>query len=412
MADGNAGTVSRKPQGPHRANRLTAKSLPKTPGRHADGDGLYLVVDPSGARRWVLRVLAQGRRRDIGLGGLSWVSLAEAREEARRLRKVARSGGDPLLARERERLGGMTFEEAARAVHAEHVAPTAKNGKHVGQWLSSLEIDVFPVIGERPVATVIQADVVKALAPVWLAKPETARRLRQRIRSVLDWARGRGLGDGPHPCEGIERALPRQPDKPEHHAAVPWRDLPDLWPRLAAAPGMGSAALRFTILTAARSGETRGATWDEIDLAARVWTIPASRMKAGTAHRVPLSDAALAVLEEAAKATGRRKGLVFPARDLARPLSDMTLAAVLKRLEVPATVHGFRSTFRDWAEEAANYPHEVKESALAHVVKSKTERAYRRTDHLEARGPMMAAWAGFVTGRGATVIPIASAARA
>ncbi len=398
---------SGKPKGRHPDKRLTAAAVKNAkPGRHADGNGLYLMVDANGARRWVLRTVVRGKRCDIGLGGLSLVTLAEAREQARRLRKVARRGGDPVALRDAETRTSPTFEEAARTVHAEHVAATAKNGKHVAQWLSTLETYAFPVIGAKAVHDIEQADVLRVLSPIWTDKPETARRVRQRVRTVLDWARTAGHREGVNPVEGVERGLPRQRDKAEHHAALPWADLPGLWPRLDAAPGMGAAALRFTILTAARSGEVRGATWGEIDLDAKVWTVPAERMKAGMAHRVPLSDAALAVLAGVRPARLDPAALVFPARG-GKPLSDMTLAAVLKRLSVPVTVHGFRSTFRDWAEEAGAYPFEVKEAALAHAVKSKVERAYRRGDLFDARRDMMAAWASYATGVGAKVVRLA-----
>lgn len=396
-----------KPKGRHPEKRLTVPVLKKLgTGRHADGGGLYLYVDSNGARRWVLRTLVRGRRVDIGLGGLSYVGLAEARAKASALRTVAREGGDPLAAKRREK-GIPTFAEAARLVHAEHIVATAKNGKHVAQWLATLEAHAFPRIGAKAVDAVDQADVLAILAPIWTETPETARRVRQRLRTVLDWARTAGHREGVNPVEGVEKGLPRQRAKTEHFAALPWSELPGLWPRLEAVDGMGAVALRFAILTAARSGEVRLADWSEIDAEAKVWTVPAERMKAGREHRVPLCGAARALLAEAARLSGRRKGLVFPSRQRGKALSDMTLSAVLRRLEVPVTVHGFRSSFRDWSEEATAYPHEVKEAALAHVVQSKTERAYRRTDLFEKRRDMMDAWASFVTGAGAKVVRLA-----
>jgi integrase len=397
-----------KPRGRHPDKRLTVPAVNSAgPGFHADGNGLYLAVDESGARRWILRTLVHGRRRDIGLGGAATIRLAEAREFARRLRRVARDGGDPIAERDRDKLRSPSFEDAARTVHAEHVAASAKNGKHVAQWMTTLETYAFPVIGAKPVHAVEQADVLRILAPIWTEKPETARRVKQRLKTVLDWASTAGHRSGVNPVEGVEKGLARQRDRTRHFAALPWRELPALMRRLSELGGMGALALRFTILTAARSGEVRGATWDEIDLAEAVWTIPARRMKAGTVHRVPLSAPALAVLEAAsAQADGSRlsqaaqqPGLVFPAPRARKPLSDMTLAAVLKRLAIApevATVHGFRSSFRDWAEEATNFPHEVKETALAHAVKSKVEAAYRRTDLFEKRRDMMATWGAFV----------------
>lgn len=388
-----------KPRGRHPHNRLTVPAIKAAkPGRHADGGGLYLEVDLNGARRWVLRTVVRGRRKDIGLGGCSYVTLVEARDLARRLRRVARAGGDPVAERDKDKRRSISFEDAARKVHAENIVAVNRNAKANAQWLSTLETYVFPKMGNRPVFAVEQADVLRALGPIWIEKPETARRVRQRIRTVLDWARANGMGEGPHPVDGIEKALPRQSDRAKHHAAVAYADLPALWPRLEAVGGMGSLALRFAILTAARSGEVRGARWEEIDLSAKVWTIPAKRMKSGREHRVPLSVAAIALLLEARAAALRPdQVLVFQSTKPGRPLSDMTLAAVLKRLGVPATVHGFRSTFRDWAEETTNFSHEAKEAALAHTVKSKVERAYRRTDLLEKRTAMMEMWASFVT---------------
>lgn len=402
---GFAAVEAVKAKGAHPRNKLTAAAVRKLgPGMHADGNGLYLVVDASGARRWALRTVVHGRRREIGLGPVSLVGLAEAREEARRLRLVARQGGDPIAERDRGKRVSLTFEAAARKVHAEHVAPHNRNAKHVAQWLSTVETYAFPTMGKLPVHAVEQADVLRVLAPIWTEKPETARRVRQRLRTVLDWARTAGHREGVNPVEGVEKGLPKQRDRAAHHAALPWRELPDLMPRLEAAEGMGALALRFAILTAARSGEVRGSTWDEIDLDAKVWTIPAERMKAGRAHRVPLSDAALAVLEAAKGLATRSEALVFPSAKAGRPLSDMTLAAVLKRLGVPATVHGFRSTFRDWAEEATGFPHEVKEAALAHTLRDKVEAAYRRTDLFEKRRDMMQAWASHSTDAGAKVV--------
>ena len=397
-----------KPKGRHPENRLSPPAIKAAkPGRHADGGGLYLEVDQSGAKRWILRTVVRGRRKDIGLGGLGYVSLAEAREMARSLRKVARAGGDPVAERDRDKRRSITFEEAARKVHAEHIEPVNRNPKANAQWLATLEAYVFPKMGKRPVFAVEQADVLRALGPIWIEKAETARRVKQRIRTVLDWARANGMGDGAHPVDGIEKALPRQNDRAKHHAAYPYADLPALWPQIEAAEGMGAMALRFAVLTAARSGEARGARWDEIDFEAKVWTIPAERMKAAREHRVPLSDAALAVLHMARSSALRTdESLVFPATRPGRQLSDMTLAAVLKRLDVPATVHGFRSTFRDWAEEATSFPHEVKEAALAHTVRNKVERAYRRTDLFEKRRTMMENWAAFVTRPGGNVVRI------
>lgn len=389
----------------HPVNRLTAPAVRKLgAGMHADGGGLYLVVDDTGARRWALRTTVHGRRREIGLGPVSLLSLGEAREQARALRKVARAGGDPIAERDKDKRASLTFEDAARKVHAEQIVPNAKSGKHVAQWLTTLETYAFPTMGNRPVHVVEQADILRVLSPIWTEKPETARRVRQRLRTVLDWARTAGHRDGVNPVEGVEKGLARQKDRTAHHAALPWRDLPDLMQRIEDVEGMGAQALRFTILTAARSGEVRLATWAEIDMEAGIWTISAERMKAGREHRVPLSAATLAILATVKPLAVGSDSLLFPSKRAAKPLSDMTLATVLKRQGIAATVHGMRSTFRDWAEESTSYPHEAKEAALAHAVKNKVEAAYRRTDLFDKRRDMMDAWASYTTGARAKVV--------
>lgn len=369
----------------------------KPQGVHADGGGLYLVVSDTGARWWQWRGAVFGRRTVLGIGGFPAIGLADAREKAAEFTKIARGGGDPKAERDKARRASLTFREAARKVWKEQIEPNNKNAKHVAQWLSTLETYAFKKIGSIPVHAVNQADILRVLQPIWLEKPETARRVRQRLRAVFDWAIVAQHREAVNPVEAIEVALPDQRDKVRHFTALPWRELPDLWNRIAAADGMGAVALRFTILTAARSGEVRGATWAEMDLEAGVWTIPAERMKAGVAHRVPLSPPALALLTALRPITGDG-ALVFPSSKREKPLSDMTLAAVLKRLAVPVTVHGFRSTFRDWSEDATSYAHEVKEAALAHTVKNRVEAAYRRTDLFDRRRAMMDEWAAFVTG--------------
>lgn len=371
--------------------RLTVMGVKNAkPGRHADGGGLYLEVMASGARRWFLRTMVQGRRRDVGLGSAELITLAEAREMAHRLRKVARSGGDPFAERDGSRKDPITLADAVKRVWAEQIAPNNRNAKHVAQWLGTLERFAFPEIGDRPIASIEQADVLRVLAPIWTEIPETARRVKQRLHAVLDWAATAGHREGVNPVDGVTRGLPRQRDRVRHFKAVPWQEMPALWGRLCGAPGMGVLALRFTILTAARSGEVRGATWGEVDIVGRVWTIPAERMKAGREHRVPLSAPAIDLLHPLDDT------LLFPSNKAGRPLSDMTLSAVLRRLGVDATVHGFRSSFRDWAEEATMFSREVKEAALAHTVENRAERAYRRGDLFEQRQAMMDAWAAFL----------------
>lgn len=379
----------------HVWNQLSAAKVCqiKTPGRYADGGGLYLSVLESGARSWVWRGTVKGKRMERGLGSAFVVPLADARETSLEWTRLARKGIDPKKEREAAKRAALTFEDAARRVWSEQVEGVAKSAKSAAQWMTTLETYAFPLIGSHACAEIEQADILKVLQPIWLEKPETARRVRQRMRTVMDWARTAGYFEGVNPIDGVERGLPKQRAKVKHHSALPWKELPALMRRIEAVDGMGALALRFVILTAARSREVRLATWDEID--GDTWSVPAERMKMERPHRVPLSAPALAVLKPL---QGLSDGLIFPGQRAGRPLSDMTLAAVLRRLSVPATVHGFRSTFRDWTEEATAYPHEVKEAALAHKVNNAVAAAYRRTDLFEKRRALMDEWAAFCRG--------------
>jgi integrase len=368
---------------------------------------LYLVVDPSGAKRWVLRVVVKGRRCDIGLGGVSVVGLPEAREEARRLRGLARKGAD-VLAERRASRSMLTFEQAAQKVHEQHGA-AFKNEKHRAQWLASLAADVFPVFGDRRVDEVDSADVLRALQPIWTAKPETARRLKQRIRLVLEWARASKLRVGDNPVDGLRTVLPRQDAEKRHHSALPYQQAPAFVGELQRLDA-GEAtrlAFEFLVLTAARTKEVLGATWREIDSKAKTWTVPASRMKASREHRVPLSSRCIEILDEAkAIGGGSPESFVFPGRDK-QPLSNMVFLMALRRMgRADITTHGFRSSFRDWASERTNTPQAVCEAALAHTVRDKVEAAYNRTDLFERRRKLMAAWAAFVTKGAADVVQI------
>ncbi len=384
------------------------------PGRYGDGGGLYLSIAPGGSKQWLLRLTVHGRRRDIGLGGVDvtqggvgTVKLEEARQKALEMRRIARAGGDPLA--ERNRAEGIpTFEDAARQVWREQIEPTARSAKHRQQWINTLQAYVFPKIGKRRVDVIQSGDILRVLLPIWLEKPETARRVRQRLRTVFDWSLANQHRKDSNPLAGIEKALPKQGDKAKHHAALLYAELPGLMERLAGVSGVGALAVRFAILTATRSGEVRGARWSEIDLDAAVWTIPAERTKTKTEYRVPLSPAALALLKQA---RGLDAGLIFPSMRRGSALSDMSLMAVLKRLDVPVTVHGFRSTFHDWASERTNVPREIAEMCLSHTVGSAVERAYARSDLFKKRRKLMNTWAQFATSQPGDVVTLSTAGR-
>ena len=374
------------------------------PGRYADGSGLYLEVDPSGAKRWFLRTMVQGRRCHIGLGGLSVVSLAEAREAALAMRKIAKAGGDPLAERRKAKRVVPTFEAAAKKVHEEH-APAWKNAKHGQQWINTLRDYAFPIIGNRRVDKIDSADILKVLSPIWLSKPETARRVRQRVKTVLDWCRANHFRSGENPIEGIAKALPKQPKKDGHHAAMPYVEVAGFVGQLreSDAGEIVKLAFEFAILTAARTGEVLGARWDEID--GDVWTVPAERMKAGREHRVPLSPRCIEILEKA-RSWGGDSAYVFPGRSAGKPLSNMAFLMTLRRMDLKITSHGFRSAFRDWAAERTNFSREVCEMALAHTIRDKAEAAYRRGDLFDKRRQLMDAWSSYATASGSAVIEL------
>lgn len=382
--------------------KLTTKAVAGKlkPGMHNDGEGLYLHVSKTEAKSWILRTRVHGKKTDIGLGSASLVPLAKARDRARNLRAIARDGGDPL-AENRKAAGTPTFSEAAWQVWREQIETTARNEKHKAQWINTLREYAFPVIGDRKVDKVQSNDILAVLQPIWLTKPETARRVRQRLRTVLDWAIAARHRTEANPLAGIETALPKQQDEVEHHTAVSWEDMPGLMGRIAEARGIAAIALRFCILTAARSGEVREACWDEIDWEKALWIVPAARMKGKKEHRVPLTPQALSVLEEV---KGLDERLIFPGRKPGKPMSDMTLIAVLKRLDVDATVHGCRSSFRDWAAERTSVPREIAELCLAHKVGNAVERAYARSDLLHKRRGLLERWAEFCLGGNGNVV--------
>ncbi len=372
------------------------KALTK-PGMHADGRGLYLRIASGGSKGWIFRATVDGRRREIGLGGFPTVSLAKARQLADEHRAAIADGRDPVAEKHRAKMP--TFEEAARQVHAANM-PRWKNGKHNQQWLNTLRTYAFPKLGKMALDRIERRDVLAVLTPIWAAKPETARRVRQRIRSVFAWALAHDYVEANPAGEVIDAALPRMPRLGAHFRALPYTEIPAALATVDATSASMAAklCLRFLVLTAARSGEARGAAWAEIDMEARQWTVPAERMKARVAHRVPLSDAALAVLQEAARLRDD-SDLLFPSPlKHGAPLSDMTLTKMLRDtgLADRATIHGMRSTFRDWAQENTNAPHAVMERALAHTVADAVEAAYARSDLLERRRGLMAEWAAYV----------------
>ena len=377
---------------------LTARRAETAPaGRHVDGRGLMLVVKSSGAKSWVLRYQLSGRRHDMGLGPYPEVTLARAREKALEARRQLVDGTDPLKTRPAKPL---TFQQAALEL-SESKRAGWRNAKHAAQWASTLQSYVYPKLANLDVKAIETDHVLDALRPIWTAKPETASRVRQRIEAVLDYSSAKGRRSGPNPARWRGHlqnllAKPSSVRQAQHHAALDWRDLPKFMIALGQRHGVSARALEFLILTAARSGEVRGMRWSEIDQGARVWTVPASRMKAAKEHRVPLTERALALLG----IVGEPDAFVFPApADRARPLSDMTLTAVLRKMgRGDITAHGFHSTFRDWAGETTSFPREVIEAALAHRLKDKAEAAYARGDLFAKRRELMKEWSGFAFG--------------
>ena len=371
-------------------------------GRHGDGGGLHLVVDPSGARRWIVRVVVKGQknkkggplRTDFGLGGADIVTLNQARERALEYRRMAKQGLNPRFNATRE---VPTFEEIAQQVHIDRM-PTWKSEKHGQQWMTTIRDYAFPKIGRMPVDSIGQPEVLMCLAPIWTEKHETARRLSQRIKIVLDVAKSKGHRSGENPVTAIHDAqvLPKIKAKPKHHKAMTWQDVPAFYADLKARDAMAAKALRVTCLTGSRSNEVLGMRWEEIDFEARLWTCPAERMKTGEEHRVPLTDEMLAIIEPL---KAMKSDFVFEGQKRNKPLSNMSMLMLLRRMGVEGvTVHGFRSTFRDWASDIANAPREVAEMSLSHRVGSEVERAYARSDLLEKRRVLMQQWSEYAVG--------------
>ena len=404
------------------SNALTPLAVKSAkPGRHADGGGLHLLVKESGARSWVYRFMLKGQSRDIGLGtaGQGGISLADARDLASALRLKVKAGTDPLAERHREaaealasaqaaQIAGITFKAVAEAYIGAN-EDSWRNAKHRQQWQNTLTSYVYPVMGELPVAQIGTSHVLSILEPIWKAKPETASRIRGRIETILDSAKARGYRDGENPARWrghLSQILPaRSRLSRGHHKAMPYDALPAFLSGLRERDAMAANALEFAILTATRTGEVLGATWSEVDLERAIWTIPAARMKAGKEHRVPLSPRAVEILKAVQPLN---KTNLFPT-DKGGKLSSMAMSMLLRRMKQDCTVHGFRSTFRDWAAESTAYAHEVCEMALAHVIGNKSEAAYRRGDMFEKRRRLMDEWATFCASKnaaGATVTPI------
>ncbi|WP_423929058.1 tyrosine-type recombinase/integrase [Candidatus Palauibacter sp.] len=388
----------RKPQGRHPQNALSPAFVRNVSeaGRYCDGNGLYLDVRPTGSRGWIQRITIRGRRTELGLGGYPLVSLKEAREKAFANRKVAREGGDPLA--DRRRTESMpSFEETAQRVWKQ-LRPGWRSTRHAHVWLNSLERHVLPRIGEMPVSEVTSADVIGILAPMWHEKAATARKLRQRMRAVMEWAVAMGLRPD-NPCDRIGPVLGAQADRTQHLAALPHGEVASAIETVRASNGRAAVklAFEFLVLTATRSNEVRGAVWTEIDLAEGVWTIPARRTKGNREHRVPLSGRALEILEETRR-LGRGGPIIFPGVRGA-PLGRTAIWHLLKVARIEAVPHGFRSSFRDWAAEETDHPREVAEAALAHKVRNQVEAAYRRTDLFERRRRLMTDWVVYLTER-------------
>lgn len=390
------------------SNALTPLTVKNAkPGRHADGGGLHLLVKESGARSWVYRFMLDGKSRDVGLGtaGTDGISLAAARDARDALRLKVKSGIDPLEERQREAAAALAAAQAAKvagitfkAVAESYIGANEgswRNDKHRQQWKNTLATYVYPVIGELPVAEVGTSQVLQILEPIWKAKAETASRLRGRMETILDAAKARGYRDGENPARWrghIAQILPvRSRLTRGHHKAMPYDAIPAFVGALHQREAVSALALEFTVLTAARTGEVIGAKWAEVDLAKATWTIPPNRMKAGKEHRVPLSPRAVEILKST---QGLRKEWLFPATK-GGSMSGMAMSMLLRRMKVDVTVHGFRSSFRDWSAECTGYAHEVAEMALAHTIENKVERAYRRGDLFDKRRRLMDDWAAY-----------------
>jgi len=377
----------------------------KEPGKYYDLHGLFLRIEPTGSRRWVQRVSVAGRQREIGLGSADLVTLAEARELAVSNKKLARAGGDPLATKQ-QRVAIPNLIEAIDKV-IELNAPTWTNAKHAAQFKSTLTNYVTPKLGRRPVNDIQAADILSVLQPIWVEKNETARRVKQRIGTVMKWAIAQGYRSD-DPTLALNQVLPKPNRRPKHRASLPYTDVSDCLNVIKNSDAMLSTklAIELLVLTATRSGEVRLANWSEVDFEARTWTIPAERMKMKEEHVIPLSDRALDILQQA-KALGG-DGLIFPGMRSGRPMSDMTMSKLVKELGFPVDIHGFRTSFRTWVQEQTNTAHEVAERALAHKTTNKVEAAYARSDLFEKRRKLMDAWASYLNDSTENLISLVS----
>ena len=391
----------------HSINRLSARTVESTKkaGLIADGGGLYLQVGKLGAKSWLYRFMLNGRAREMGLGSLLAVSLANAREKAARCRSLLADGIDPIEARKADRrknlevdLKTINFKAAAEAYIETH-EPAWKNTKHASQWRNTLRADAYPIAGNLLVSEIDTEIVMQILRPIWALKPETAGRLRGRIERILDWATVSGFRQGQNPAQWrghLENLLPAKSriHSVKHHPAMPYQEVGDFILQLREMDGVAAQALEFTIFTAARSSEVRGALWNEFDFERGLWTIPSSRTKAGKEHRIPLAERPLQIIRNMRDVASAE--FVFPGGKPGRGLSDMALLSVLRRLGIKQTVHGFRSSFRDWTAEQTQFPREVAEQSLAHTVGNKVEAAYLRSDLFEKRRHLMQTWATYL----------------
>ena len=395
----------------HLSGKLTKKLVQNLgAGRHGDGNGLYLVVDPSGARRWIVRVVVKGQRNkkgaplrtDFGLGNADLVTLHQARERALEYRRMAKQGLNPRFHGKQE---VPTFEEIAQQVHIERL-PTWKNAKHGQQWINTLRDYAFPKIGRMPVDSIGQPEVLMCLSPIWTEKHETARRLSQRIKTVLDVAKSKGFRVGENPITEIKDAkvLPKVTAKPKHHKAMKWQEVPNLYLELKTRNAMAAKALMFTCLTGSRTSEVLEMEWSEVNLENHIWTCPAERMKGGVTHRVPLTAEMIEIIEPLQAMASK---FVFEGQKRHQPLSNMSMLMLLRRMNVEGvTVHGFRSTFRDWVSETTNTPREISEMSLAHKVGSRVEQAYARSDLLDKRRLLMERWSRYVANQDTKIVRI------